>query len=455
MKENLLVTLADENYLDQAKQLFSSAYWNGGWKGDYMLLAYAIPEGELAWFREKGILVRSIPPAPVDAQDEKWVLNYPHSIFGKFYVFTPEFKKWKHVVFLDGDIIVKADINALAAVQGFNAVPDMLQFIENQVDDYAQATMQPDLTSAKAFNSGVFCFSTDIIEDDMFQKICAVAGEYAGRTIYFPDQAVLNIFFYGKWKELPLFFNLYYLTLPRSYWANPSKIQCAILHFAGDYKPWDVDSLCRPEWEENLRRAETTNFRNPSQSAPQSFNRVNVLYIRYLCKIKFVSFYRKFIRKTLKRLGVTVGYFERGIVLGHGWYVPEYDDKEKRFFIWNTRHSELFIEPRKINGVELDIMRSPLNKTAFTVEGYHGDSLVAKHEYPPETGIVRISVDAGVTKVKFSNAIFIPAYDEEGSRDIRRLGIALLSPLFIRKKSKTVAVPLQRVASHKHAKVKK
>ena len=57
-KKNLLVTLADENYIEQAKQLFSSVYHNSGWKGDYMLLSHEIPESKLKWFRDKGILVK-------------------------------------------------------------------------------------------------------------------------------------------------------------------------------------------------------------------------------------------------------------------------------------------------------------------------------------------------------------------------------------------------------------
>jgi len=40
-KKSVLVTLADENYIYQAKQLFSSVYFNVGWRGDYMLLAHA------------------------------------------------------------------------------------------------------------------------------------------------------------------------------------------------------------------------------------------------------------------------------------------------------------------------------------------------------------------------------------------------------------------------------
>ena len=58
MKGNLLVTLADETYIDQAKQLFSSVYWNARWKGDYMLLSHNIPNEKLNWFKNKGILIK-------------------------------------------------------------------------------------------------------------------------------------------------------------------------------------------------------------------------------------------------------------------------------------------------------------------------------------------------------------------------------------------------------------
>jgi hypothetical protein len=52
MASNLLVAIADANHIDQAKQLFSSVYFNAGWKGDYMLMAHEIPEKELLWFRD-------------------------------------------------------------------------------------------------------------------------------------------------------------------------------------------------------------------------------------------------------------------------------------------------------------------------------------------------------------------------------------------------------------------
>jgi len=95
------VTLADKNYVKQAKQLFSSAYWNAGWKGDYMLLSHKVPEKELKWFRKKGILVKKC-----ELFDKKDFEYWPPTILIKFYLFSTEFKKWKNVIFLDADIFV-------------------------------------------------------------------------------------------------------------------------------------------------------------------------------------------------------------------------------------------------------------------------------------------------------------------------------------------------------------
>ena len=84
MRNNLLVTLADKNYIDQAKQLFSSVYFNSGWKGDYMLLAHEIHEGELKWFRDKGILIKKCRPLY-----DKGIAHLPPAMLDKFYLSTP------------------------------------------------------------------------------------------------------------------------------------------------------------------------------------------------------------------------------------------------------------------------------------------------------------------------------------------------------------------------------
>ena len=114
-KRNILVTLADENYIDQAKQVFSGAYHNAGWSGDYMLLCNNIDRKDKEWFQKKGIIVNEKNP-PLNK--EGWNFGnkekrFPLTVSFKFYLFTPEFKKWKKVVFLDADTIIRGNLDKL------------------------------------------------------------------------------------------------------------------------------------------------------------------------------------------------------------------------------------------------------------------------------------------------------------------------------------------------------
>src|SRR5262245_46673368 len=117
MAKSVLVTLADENYIDQAKQLFSSVYCNAGWKGDYLLLAHNIPTQKLAWFTNKGILVKETGPIEKRSQG-----NFPAVVSAKYHLFEPEFKKWDQVVYIDADCIVRETLNELIVVKHFAAV---------------------------------------------------------------------------------------------------------------------------------------------------------------------------------------------------------------------------------------------------------------------------------------------------------------------------------------------
>src|ERR1035437_2558156 len=123
MSKHLLVALADINCIDQVKQLFSSVYFNAGWKGDYMLMAHDIPEEELLWFRNKGILVKKCKPlhhgkasgieyAEINPLEQKERIELRKRyrdapvLLNKFELFTPEFKTWDIVLYIVCDIIV-------------------------------------------------------------------------------------------------------------------------------------------------------------------------------------------------------------------------------------------------------------------------------------------------------------------------------------------------------------
>jgi lipopolysaccharide biosynthesis glycosyltransferase len=263
MKKNLLVTLADETYVEYAKQLFSSVYWNAGWCGDYMLLAYNIPEKKLKWFRNKGILIKK-----VKLLYNKKIYKWPPIIFSKFYLFTPEFKKWKNIVFLDADIIVRASLDGLTKVKGFAAVQDISplkkQFRGDEIlNKEVRRNLEKDYNlNEPSFNSGVIVINTEIIGENTFNRLMGLLGKYKDC-----DQSILNIYFYKKWIKLPRMYNFNPYTDKALYfgWKRDSKINAIVLHFY-ELRPWDKKNIFYKEWLSNLSRADSIDFKKIQRS---------------------------------------------------------------------------------------------------------------------------------------------------------------------------------------------
>ncbi len=271
MKKNLLITLADKNHINQAKQLFSSIYFNAGWKGDYMLLAYEIPEKDLKWFEDKGILVRRFK-----SQDLSELEGKVH--FTKFYIFTPYFKKWVNIIYLDTDIIVRGSLDELTKIKGFAAIRDFPQALKNQFITFKEISQRnkPIFYELKknynqnenAFNSGVIAFSTEIIKENNFTKLKKISKRYPEIRRTF-DQHVLNLFFYKKWKELPIVYNSnpYLSIMPFFITKNITRTPAIVLHFFGKPKPWNPKNPFYKEWGYNLNRAESIeDFNKPIAS---------------------------------------------------------------------------------------------------------------------------------------------------------------------------------------------
>ena len=252
--KNLLVTLADENYIDQAKQLFSSAYWNGRWEGDCMLLAHEIPEEKLKWFRNKGILIKKCTPLY-----DKNVGTFPPVTLDKFYLFTPEFKRWDTVIFLDADIIVRFPLVNLTGINGFAAVKDFpnklkYQFVTDKKYKNAIKLKQNYNLDNYSFNTGVFTFSTNIIKKDTFDKLRELFEVYKNLVMW-GEQGFINLLFYKRWVQLPQLYNINIYQATGCYLFNKKKIR-GVLHFIGAKKPWNLKNPFNREWRYNLKRAE-------------------------------------------------------------------------------------------------------------------------------------------------------------------------------------------------------
>ena len=264
-KDAVLVTLADRNFINQAKQLFSSVYWNAGWKGDYMLLAHEIPEKDLKWFRDKGILVKKCEPL----YGQKLPSGHSPIILDKFYLFTPEFKKWKNIVYLDADIIVRASLDRLAKVKGFWAVAEgekrksgksVMQIINWIILDKNVGFNLEEIP----FGTEVFAFSADLIDSNVFPRMEYLFSNYK-EAPEFGDQLVFNLVFYGKWENPGFGYNLNVPSLVSHSYIKPDKMKGAVLHFSNHqskFLPWNKNNPFYLEWKNNLEKSGLINLGN-------------------------------------------------------------------------------------------------------------------------------------------------------------------------------------------------
>lgn len=282
MKKNLLVTFADKNYIDQAKQLFASAHFKGGWDGDFMLISPDITDEQKSWFDKKGIIVKKYPN-PVKSINLK---NFPGTLYAIFYLFTEEFKKWSHIIYLDVDVLVRDNFSELLKVKTFAASEDILrrklkkQFGKKHVkyNDYSPSKhlgiTTPEYRSKVArlrkrynlnvrmFNAGIFVLNTEVIKSDTFDQLINLADEF-GRISQAPPQGEINLLFYDKWERLPFIYNIYPHYWNKGYRFNQEDIDGVFLHFCASTKPWHKDSYYYKEWKESLDEADKIDINSP------------------------------------------------------------------------------------------------------------------------------------------------------------------------------------------------
>lgn len=330
MKKTLLVTLANQEYLESAKQVFSSAYNKGSWQGDFLLLADNVSENDLLWFKQKNILIKKCEDfsqklnlTKDPKRSEKWE-NWMQSASKKVYLFNDYFKNWDNIVFLDSDIIVRYSLQKLALVNGFFAAEDCLN-LNNQV--YCENLTTQDLKNynylkkkynfySLAFNSGVMAFSTNIILQDTFENIFNLLQKYH-LLAYLGDQTILNFYFYKKWKKLPLAYNGYAPFLKKF------KTKTITLHAIGYvdniWKPWEKRSPYFAEWKQNFDNAQTINFSQKPKI--------------YLELSKSQIFFSSLLLKTK----IEIDYYRRGIKIAI-FYIQKYF----KFFIFKIKQQEIY-----------------------------------------------------------------------------------------------------------------
>lgn len=289
----VLVAFSTVDCFKQAKQLFSSAYYYGGWRGDYLLLTTKEAGNKVKWFNDRGIITMK---RSLFCDEKFWVSNQPKNAYPPFaslliHLFGEEFEKWDNVVYLDKDIIVKGKLHALGEVNGFWAVPEFAdfplgtQFIfpkkllsDKEKKAYKELSSTYDLNKP-SFNNGVLAFSTDCIGKGVQKTFLQVLKKY-GIISRHSFMTLANLVFYEKWKKLPRKYNI----MPNffsSELTSKQKLNDGIIHFAGLKKPWSTSNYFYQDWKNNLEKADMikTNKRRES-FANYKVNLVNKYFFR-------------------------------------------------------------------------------------------------------------------------------------------------------------------------------
>ena len=103
--------------------------------------------------------------------------------------------------------------------------------------------------SQKAFNAGLLYIVPSEIKIDVMEKFNYYFTKY-GEISKYGEQSLLNLVFCDQWYELPFYYNFY--SIYNSVYNMPkSVIKCSILHFSGDIKPWNPESVYYDEWMYN------------------------------------------------------------------------------------------------------------------------------------------------------------------------------------------------------------
>ncbi len=286
IKKPLFVTLADKSYLEYAKQVFAGAYFNAGWQGDYMLLAYDCTKKDKEWFKKKGILVKQFKPL-----FSKPVAMTPLSYLTRLYLFTPEFKKWSHIIYVDADIIIRASLDKLLEIKGFASVDDILhgklksELIGQKEARYNRGISKKLYIQLKRslvrkynleknkFCAGFFAFNTNVIKANSFKDIVKIIKKFHWISTN-ADQFALNIYFDEKRESLPPVYDVYLLNGWNQWNLSPDKIDGIILHFLGPDKPWDSKNEFYNEWRNNYLKADRIDLTKISEGKQWSKSKV-------------------------------------------------------------------------------------------------------------------------------------------------------------------------------------
>ncbi len=132
--------------------------------------------------------------------------------YHKFHIFTPFFKQWDYVFYVDCGAKVYAPIAPILAsrrpgkmLAHSDAYPAYEWTLKDQFMEKPQ--LKKDLETwwnlcADYFQSTIMLFDTNLIHDTTFDRLVTLASKYTNSRTN--DQGILNLYFSNTWEQIPL-----------------------------------------------------------------------------------------------------------------------------------------------------------------------------------------------------------------------------------------------------------
>ncbi len=131
--------------------------------------------------------------------------------YHKFYLFTPFFKQWSYVFYIDCGAKIYDNIQPVLDC----TVPGTLVAHSDAYPSYQWKLKDQFLKeipdgNSDYFQSTMMLYSTDIIDgDNTFAKLCELTAKYPHSKTN--DQGILNLAFANQWKQIPLIYEKKYI----------------------------------------------------------------------------------------------------------------------------------------------------------------------------------------------------------------------------------------------------
>lgn len=194
-------------------------------------------------------------------------------------------------LFIDGDMIVREDVSEVynTDLEDYYAAAVKDLGIRSHISEYEDYAKYLDIPSMNNYvNAGFMLFNLRKTRED---KIDEQMREAISAGYKYMDQDIINKYFYGKIKLLPLkydFFTEYYGSIAERQITGYSEEElrnieqdACILHFTGVFKPW----LCKRLkintlwWKEAEKVLDTDVYNNISKSAEEFMRKSDWKYI--------------------------------------------------------------------------------------------------------------------------------------------------------------------------------